>query len=278
VTSASRIRRVVLDVDGTLLTSDARLTPATRAAVGRARGRGLEVCLATSRGPGGLRWLLAQLDLAAWVVTYQGALVARLDQTGALAGAPLVDDPMPGEAAGAVLAEAAAARLSASWFVGPTWFAMRDDPAMRREAGIVRDSFVVADGPAGADPHKLMLIAGRPELIPVLHAVAGRLPAACAGQFSHDNYLEVTRAGVDKARALAALAARGGIPLGETAAIGDGHNDLGMLEVVGLPIAMGNAKPALKRVAGWVTASNDEDGVAAALDRLMDGDVRPPSP
>jgi hydroxymethylpyrimidine pyrophosphatase-like HAD family hydrolase len=55
------------------------------------------------------------------------------------------------------------------------------------------------------------------------------------------------------------------------AAVGDGQNDLGLLRAVGLPIAMGNAKPALKQVAAFVTGSNDEDGVAAALDRLTGG-------
>jgi 5-amino-6-(5-phospho-D-ribitylamino)uracil phosphatase len=48
-----------------------------------------------------------------------------------------------------------------------------------------------------------------------------------------------------------------------------------MLRAAGLAIAMGNAKPTLKRVADWVTASNDGDGVAAALDRLLDGRVGP---
>jgi hydroxymethylpyrimidine pyrophosphatase-like HAD family hydrolase len=195
--------------------------------------------------------------------------VGRLDRTGQLAGAPLVDRPMPAPAARAVLAEAAALGLSASWFAGPGWFALADDAAMRREAGIVRDQFVVAGPPAdGQDPHKLMVVAGHPDLVPQLHAVAGRLPADCAGHFSHDNYLEVTRADVDKAGALAALADRLGVPLAETAAVGDGHNDLGLLRAVGLPIAMGNAKPPLKQAAVFVTGSNDEDGVATALDRL----------
>jgi Cof subfamily protein (haloacid dehalogenase superfamily) len=266
------VRLVVLDVDGTLVTSDARLTRATREAVGRARGHGLEVCLATSRGPGGLRWLLGRLGLDLWAVTYQGALVSRLDRAGAVAGSPLVDDPVPAAAAAAVLGQAAAAGLSASWFVGPTWYAAADDAAMRREARVVRDRFLVADRPAGGtEPHKLMLIAGRPELLPALHSLAGRLPAACSGYFSHDNYLEVTRAEVDKAVAVGILAGHLGIPLAETAAVGDGQNDLGLLGAVGLPIAMGNAQPALKQVAAWVVASNDDDGAAAALHRLVDG-------
>jgi Cof subfamily protein (haloacid dehalogenase superfamily) len=272
VGEAGRIRMVVLDVDGTLLTSDARLSPRTVAAVGRARERGLEVCLATSRGPGGLRWLVGRLGLDVWAVAYQGALVGRLDRTGALAGEPLLDDPMPAGAARAVLAEAAAAGLSCSWFAGGSWYALADDEAMRREAAIVRDRFVVAGAPTGGlEPHKLMLIAGHPDLVPALHGLAGRLPAACAGYFSHDNYLEVTRAGVDKAQAMVVLARRLGIPLAEAAAVGDGQNDLGLLGAVGLPIAMGNAKPALKAIAAFVTGSNDDDGAAAALDRLADG-------
>jgi hypothetical protein len=175
------IRLVVLDVDGTLLTSDARLSLATQAAVGRALAGGLQVGLATSRGPGGLRWLLGQLGLAAWVVAYQGALVGRLDRAGGLVGAPLVDHPIPGEVAQGVLEDAAASGLSVSWFVGESWFALRDDPAMRREAGIVRDGFVLAGGLSGRDPHKLMLIAGRPEQVPVLHQLAGGCRPAASG-------------------------------------------------------------------------------------------------
>jgi len=51
-------------------------------------------------------------------------------------------------------------------------------------------------------------------------------------------------------------------------AIGDGENDLALLRLVGLGIAMGNASPAVQAAADWVTDTNNRDGVALAIERL----------
>ena len=82
----SRIRLVALDVDGTLLTSDHRVTEATRAAIDRVRARGVEVLLATSRAPCALRTVLDALGLLepAVFVSCQGALLGSYDPRGRL--------------------------------------------------------------------------------------------------------------------------------------------------------------------------------------------------
>ena len=71
--------------------------------------------------------------------------------------------------------------------------------------------------------------------------------------------------GISKAKALADLAQDLGISAAEVMAIGDGNNDLEMLEFAGLSIAMGNANDAVKERADFVTASNEESGVAQAI-------------
>ena len=79
--------------------------------------------------------------------------------------------------------------------------------------------------------------------------------------------------GVSKAKALADLAQDLGISATEVMAIGDGNNDLEMLEFAGLSIAMGNANDAVKEMADFVTASNEESGVAQAiLDHVLHPD------
>jgi hydroxymethylpyrimidine pyrophosphatase-like HAD family hydrolase len=75
--------------------------------------------------------------------------------------------------------------------------------------------------------------------------------------------------GVSKGAALARLAADLGVPLAETLAIGDGSNDVSMLRVAGLGVAMGHATPSVRLAADVVTASNGEDGAAQAIERYV---------
>ena len=82
---------------------------------------------------------------------------------------------------------------------------------------------------------------------------------------STSGYIEITQAEANKGKALEALCDSLGISLLQVMAIGDNANDFSMLERVGFPVAMGNAKEELKQIAKTVTTSNDEDGVAKAI-------------
>ena len=83
----------------------------------------------------------------------------------------------------------------------------------------------------------------------------------------HD--FEVVAQGVDKGRTLALLAALYGVPLEQCAAVGDGGNDLAMLRVAGLPIAMGNAAQSVKDAAALIAPPNDREGAAWAILRCL---------
>jgi hydroxymethylpyrimidine pyrophosphatase-like HAD family hydrolase len=115
----------------------------------------------------------------------------------------------------------------------------------------------------------VLAIAGDPTLLPQLSLLASTLPRDCKGQFSLANYLEITHQGVDKAAALLTLGQQLGIAPTEMVAIGDAENDMTMLRLVGLGIAMGNASPEVQAVADWVTDTNNQDGVATAIARLQ---------
>jgi hydroxymethylpyrimidine pyrophosphatase-like HAD family hydrolase len=82
-------------------------------------------------------------------------------------------------------------------------------------------------------------------------------------------YLEVTAALAAKAAAALWLLGQWGLPAASAMAIGDGENDVGLLQAVGIGIAMGNAPASVKQAARYVTGSNDDDGVATALDRWL---------
>jgi Cof subfamily protein (haloacid dehalogenase superfamily) len=262
-------RLFALDVDGTLLTSDHRLTPATVAAVAHVRSRGAEVVLASSRPPRAMRPYLVELGLVGSqrFVSLQGALTGAYDEAGGFAAD--VAEAMPLAAALQVVELAEASGLAVNWYRHDRWLASRLDAGVRHEAEVVglepeiRELRDEEDG-----PHKLLLINLSSDLEAAAR-VAASLPAVLVGQQSNPSYFEITARSVDKAAAVAAYAARRGIDPAEIVAMGDGHNDLGMFRVAGISVAPANAVPATLAAADYWTASNDEDGVAAALRALL---------
>ena len=90
-----------------------------------------------------------------------------------------------------------------------------------------------------------------------------------SGMFTADWYFEYTAPGIDKARALEGALPKLGIDASEVVSFGDGQNDKSMIEWAGTGVAMGNAVDEVKAVAQMVTANNNEDGIAVALDKLL---------
>ena len=84
------------------------------------------------------------------------------------------------------------------------------------------------------------------------------------------NNLEFTRKGVDKGQGLIHLANYLGIPIEETMAIGDTENDLEILKTAGISVAMGNSIEDIKKLADYVTLTNEEDGVAHAIEHFLE--------
>ncbi len=264
------IRLVALDIDGTLLTSAKQISPATLVAVQDVARRGVHVVLASARSPHALRLLMAELGISGFAIAYTGALLCRLQPDPRTTTEILVERRMLLPSARAVFLAARERGLSVGWYVGDIAYIAAWDAALRNEFAITRQQPIVAPDLAGTGeaPHKLMCIAGEPRLVTELHLLANDLPEDSAGQFSHTTYLEVTRRGVNKGDALATLAQHLGIDLQETAAMGDQENDISMLQAAGVGIAMGNGIPSAQAAADWVTTTNDQDGVAVAIERL----------
>lgn len=86
---------------------------------------------------------------------------------------------------------------------------------------------------------------------------------------SEPYFLELVPKGIDKAQSLSVLLEETGMKREEMIAIGDGFNDLSMIQYAGLGIAMANAQPVVRENADFITYSNDEDGVAHAVEKFI---------
>ncbi len=269
--NAQRAHLLIVDVDGTLLTDGHEVTAATRAAVQQVTEREVQVVLASARSPGALRGILGTLGIDGLVIGYTGAITCRLSPDPHVPIEVMTECRMKLSSAQDVVRRALEQGISVGWFTGDDWYIPRWDPAVRRESAITGATPTVVPDLAHFTqaPHKLQCIIGEPALLPALSLLARTLPLDCVGHFSHASYLEITHLGVDKAAAMLALGQRLGIAPAAMVAIGDQENDMTMLQVAALGIAMGNAPPAVRAAADWVTDTNNRDGVAAAIERLQ---------
>lgn len=266
------IRLIASDVDGTLLTPDHRITPAVREAVLTARAAGVDVVLASARGPKAMKHLLAELgtlDIGPFIA-FQGALVGQYRADGTLE--VLHSTRLDLDVARTVVAEAIAAGSTVNWYDDERWYFSEWNGYGEWEAkatGVDPDGRLGPDQLGGArGPHKLMLPPSNedPELIPRL---AASLPAGAVGHMSGEHYLEVVAPGVDKSWGLAQLRDDRGLEADQVAAVGDGPNDLGMFALAGTAVAMANASEHVRAQASFVTGSNLEDGLAQAIGTLL---------
>jgi Cof subfamily protein (haloacid dehalogenase superfamily) len=266
---------IALDLDGTLLTDDLRITERSRAAIRQAREQGVAVVLASARPPRSMKRYHRDLELDTPLVAYNGALVWDVTEGRALFHEPLVPD-----AARAVVAflRRQQPELNISLECGDRWYIDELTEEVRRAI----EQYEVAS-PEGvgcleqvlaqeAEAISKVLFRGNHQTAESLLAslppdLAERLHITSSGEW----FCEVMAAGATKAAAIEWTAAHLGLEPGGILAIGDSPNDIPMLRAARTGVAMGNAVPLVTEAADAVTASNNEDGVAEAIERYVLG-------
>jgi Cof subfamily protein (haloacid dehalogenase superfamily) len=264
---ASRIRLLISDVDGTLVTSDKRLTPATIESVQRLRDAGIQFAVVSSRPPRGMAMLVEPLRITTYLAGFNGGAIVTPDQT------PVETRSVPHEAVETTLATFARAAIDIWVFAEGKWLVTNPDGAYvaRERRAVQFDPTVVAEfRPYLANVGKLVGSTEDFDLLARAEAeLHAELGASAAANRSQRYYLDVTHPDANKGAAALSLARLLGVPIEETACIGDMANDIPMLRLAGLSIAMGNAPAEVQAAAHEVTATNDADGLAAAVERLI---------
>jgi Cof subfamily protein (haloacid dehalogenase superfamily) len=263
----SKISLVVSDVDGTLVTSDKVLTERAGAAVARIHAAGIGFSVISSRPPFGVRMLVEPLALKLPMGAFNGAALVAPDLS------VLEKRELPPETARDAIAIFRARAVGAWVFTSDRWLA--EDPAgpyVTKEIRTIQTQPTVVgrleDHVAGVS--KIVGVSQDFERLTACEAAAREALGDRASVVrSQRYYLDVTPAGTDKGTLLAELARRLGVARAEIVTIGDMENDLPMFRNSGFSIAMGNATDEVKRAANAVTLSNEEDGFAEAIERIV---------
>lgn len=265
---------IATDLDGTLVRDDDTVSAYTHEVLEKVRAAGIRVVGATGRGPRLVRLVLKDIPTAHYLVLGGGGHV--VDVTDPADPITLLRERIDGAALSEVLAvlESEVGTLSVMVEAGedhgaplwgdpdPTWrYPDVVEARVRAEAlaGPVIKGFARHDG---YDADALLAVARR--LVP---------PQVATVTQTGLGYIEICPPGVDKASGLALVAAALGVDADDVLAFGDMPNDVPMLRWSGFGrVAVANAHPAVLAVANEVTLSNNADGVAVYLDRMLSGD------
>jgi Cof subfamily protein (haloacid dehalogenase superfamily) len=280
------IRLLALDIDGTILDSEGQIPDANRRAIAAAIDAGVEVALATGRRYDFARPIFERLPAPLTLILSNGAIVKTRD------GQTLLRRLLPQDVARDVLARMPAHRESAAVVFdrpreGQVVFEAIDWEHPRHHRFFASNRpFLSEVAPLEAclteDPIQVMFSGGCVEMRRVFEELR-TAPLDCSvalTEYEHRDFslVDIVRAGCSKGSTLHRWSQTQGIDRHEVRAVGDNLNDLQMLEFAGTPVVMGNGLAELKS-RGWaVTASNDEAGVARAIERYILDDAGAASP
>jgi Cof subfamily protein (haloacid dehalogenase superfamily) len=264
-----QIELVLADVDGTLVTSEKQLTERTIAAVRALKDAGVKFAVTSGRPPRGMQMLVKPLALELPLAAFNGGLFARPDMS--VIEQRSIDARLVEEIV-ALIGEHA---LDVWLYRGSDWL-LRDASAahVAKEADTVRFAPTVVDSFDGMTERIAKIVGVGDDLAAVARAEADarrRFGEHVSAARSQPYYLDVTHPQANKGAVLRYLSHEYDIPLSRIATLGDQSNDVLMFDGAGLSIAMGNAGEDVQRAATRVTASNDEEGFALAIERLVLG-------
>ena len=244
---------LVLDLDGTLTNSEKKITPETKAALMEMQEKGHTVVLASGRPTAGITPLAKELKLkehGGYILSFNGGKI-----TDCSSDEVIYQKTLPPELVPELFS------LARKLDIGLLSY----DEDNNIITGMHYDEYNYVDFP-------LNKCLGTAE--PEMAAEAEKIYAEKFGDKlcisrSEPFFVEITPKGIDKAASLERFCKMTGNKRKDMIACGDGFNDLSMIKYAGLGVAMENAQPVVKDAADYVTASNDEDGVAKVIHKFI---------
>jgi Cof subfamily protein (haloacid dehalogenase superfamily) len=266
-----RYKLLVVDIDGTLVGDDRAIPVENREALAKVRQSGIQVSLSTGRATEGCRSIIDQLSLDGYHVFFDGALVSNL-------GEEVYVEHLDRGVVREAIEFAHLRNIDLELYSMTHYFVERETwstDAHRRFFGIEPTIIdftdlwerekIIKGGLASVNPQQMTK--ARDFYIQFdrrLHFSIARSPA-----FPGTEFTNILAPGVSKGKALKALASHLGVSLSEVMAVGDGTNDISLLSLAGLAVAMDNAPDEVKTVAHHITLDVDHGGLAAAIEKFL---------
>ena len=262
---------LVLDIDGTLTNSKKEITEATKQGIWNILQHGHKVILASGRPTPGMRKCEEELELkkyGGYLLSFNGARIVECKT-----GEVVYQRTLPLSIVPGLYEFAKANGCGLITYQGPGVIsAFEPDDYVQLEARIngipikIVDNFVEY---VNFDINKCLMTAPE-EIAPELEKQLQEKYSDVASIYRSEPYfLELVPLGIDKAQSLTVLLEKLDMKREEMVAVGDGYNDLSMIKFAGLGVAMANAQEPVKKAADYITLSNDEDGVAAVVERYF---------
>ena len=262
---------IAMDLDGTLNNDQKVITEKTKAALMAAQRKGIRLALASARPSPGLfkeRDILRLQDYKGILMSYNGGRIVDAET-----GKVLFETSMDLEETKQVLRKLEDLPVTPILDDGAQFY-VTDKNGYKVDYECKNNNMVCAEVGNLADflafaPIKILMSVQPEELAEVQKQIADFLPESLTVVQTAAFYLEVIPKVINKGQGIRDICKVLGIEPAEVVSFGDAANDIPMLEAAGMGVAMGNAQEAGKQAADMVTLSNNEDGIAAALEKLL---------
>lgn len=262
---------LALDVDGTLTNSQKAVTPTTLQALEKAEKAGLKVILATGRPTYGVAPIAEKLGMnekEGYVLSFNGGKITEWHSRNVL-----YEQDLPQEMLPALYKKARENHVSIMTYHNEYVLSETTDDAyvqieisLNHMCGMKVRNFLDSI----TFPVPKCIITGEPDIIERLDKELNGLWADRLAIYrSEPFFLEIMPKGIDKAHSLSVLIDKLGIQREEMIACGDGYNDIPMLQFAGTGVAMSNAQLPVLRIADYITASNDEEGITKVIEKFI---------
>ena len=268
-----RYKLIVSDLDGTLLNNKVEITERTVRAIARYHEAGGNFSFATGRTEESARVFAEKAGVKIPGISFNGGKVVNLADRRVIHESFLDAEP-----AIKALHALRAYKKDVIVYLDKYRYVAEYTPVIDKYVGRIRHGVHFTDDIGrvigdGRTLKKLLIIDPRQEEKLFLETVRPIFGDRLNFVKSDPEYFELMPPDTSKGRALAILAAHLGVAPGETAAVGDHLNDISMLREAGLGVAVANAVPETLAAADYITASNNDDGVALFIEKLLDGDL-----
>jgi Cof subfamily protein (haloacid dehalogenase superfamily) len=265
------IKLIAMDLDGTLNNDEKRITEKTKAALMAAQEKGIRLALASARPSPGLfkeRDILRLQDHKGILMSYNGGRIVD-----AATGNTLFETAMDLQQTKEVLSFLEMLPVTPILDDGKQFY-VTDAAGYKVDYECRNNNMVCSEVGNLADflsfaPVKILMSVLPEELSSIQKQIADFLPEELTVVQTAPFYLEVIPRRINKGQGIRDICAAIGISTEEVIAFGDAANDIPMLQAAGVGVAMGNATEAVKREANYITLSNNEDGIAAALEVFL---------